>query len=534
MKKIISMLAMAVLAVTAMSSCIDDAEVTAYLTPAAKDQIAADDPDKAFAAAVAGIYSDVQSYVYADVKHNYFGHMSFGYLCSLMGNDMIMTGRYAMSLYHYLLDYWQENYDPTSNRWREYYRHVDSANKMIESIADDEENPEVLKYKAVALALRGFGYLHLSYLYGLPYYMGADDTVWGKGEKYDNANTPCVPIVTDEITGDQPRATVGAVSDLIVDDLETAYNMFKEFGMVKTANPGDIDGCVAAQYLARAYMIRHDWENAAKYAQVVIDNYSILKGRDQICQGFSSINLPDVVWGCDITADNTGTYMSFFSQMDMFGDGYAGIGVWRAAFRPLVERISNTDIRLDWFFDAARNGDKIAAEFGLSKYWAAGAWPYVNYESLKFIGAGRANVIPGTGYGEGWHLGDYIYLRSEEAHFIKAEALAHMGDANAVKVLNDFMVTRDPKYSYTFTDKAALIEEIIFQKRVEFWGEGMEYLDNRRLNIPVDRTKETWGNKTNHMSGAQLYASQDDRNFLYQLPQTEIDNNSALTKDDQN
>ena len=311
MKKIISMLAMAVLAVTAMSSCIDDAEVTAYLTPAAKDQIAADDPDKAFAAAVAGIYSDVQSYVYADVKHNYFGHMSFGYLCSLMGNDMIMTGRYAMSLYHYLLDYWQENYDPTSNRWREYYRHVDSANKMIESIADDEENPEVLKYKAVALALRGFGYLHLSYLYGLPYYMGADDTVWGKGEKYDNANTPCVPIVTDEITGDQPRATVGAVSDLIVDDLETAYNMFKEFGMVKTANPGDIDGCVAAQYLARAYMIRHDWENAAKYAQVVIDNYAVLKGRDQICQGFSSINLPDVVWGCDITADNTGTYMSF-------------------------------------------------------------------------------------------------------------------------------------------------------------------------------------------------------------------------------
>ena len=109
-----------------------------------------------------------------------------------------------------------------------------------------------------------------------------------------------------------------------------------------------------------------------------------------------------------------------------------------------------------------------------------------------------------------------------------------MGDANAVKVLNDFMVTRDPNYAYTFTDKAALIEEIIFQKRVEFWGEGMEYLDNRRLNIPVDRTKETWGNKTNHMSGAQLYASQDDRNFLYQLPQTEIDNNSALTKDDQN
>ena len=112
--------------------------------------------------------------------------------------------------------------------------------------------------------------------------------------------------------------------------------------------------------------------------------------------------------------------------------------------------------------------------------------------------------------------------------------MAHKGDANAVKVLNDFMVTRDPNYAYTFSTKPALIEEIIFQKRVEFWGEGMEYLDNRRLNIPVDRTNETWGAKNNHFSGARLYASQDDRNFLYQLPQTEIDNNSALTKDDQN
>ena len=110
-----------------------------------------------------------------------------------------------------------------------------------------------------------------------------------------------------------------------------------------------------------------------------------------------------------------------------------------------------------------------------------------------------------------------------------------MGDANAVKALNDFMVTRDPNYAYTFTDKAALIEEINYQKRVEFWGEGIEYLDNRRLNIPVDRTDATWGAANNHMDGGKMYLTQDDRNFLYQLPETEMDNNTALNKDtDQN
>ena len=113
------MLAVAVMAVSALSSCVDDAEVTAYMTPEVKDEIAADNPDKIFAAAVAGIHTDIQSYVYADVKHNYFGQKSFDYITSLMGNDMIMTDRYAMSIYHYLLDYWQQDYDPTSNRWRQ-------------------------------------------------------------------------------------------------------------------------------------------------------------------------------------------------------------------------------------------------------------------------------------------------------------------------------------------------------------------------------------------------------------------------------
>ena len=104
-----------------------------------------------------------------------------------------------------------------------------------------------------------------------------------------------------------------------------------------------------------------------------------------------------------------------------------------------------------------------------------------------------------------------------------------------VKVLNDFMVTRDPNYAYTFTDKAALIEEINYQKRVEFWGEGIEYLDNRRLNIPIDRTDATWGAANNHFSGAKMALTQDDRNFLYQLPLAEMENNTALDPEkDQN
>ena len=489
------------------------------------DMIIGDKPDVFFSGCMNAIHNDIQSYVYSNMSHNYFGQKSFDYLTSLMGNDMVMTGRYAMSLYHYLFDYWQQEYGATRNRWEEYYRHINRANGMLRVFSDNETNPAVLKYKAVALALRGYAYLHLSYLYGLPYYMGADDTVWGKGHKYDNASTPCVPIITEEIIGDQPRSTVGQVYDLLMGDLKEAYDLFVQCGMEKTATPTDIDGCFAAMYLARAHMIKHEWAEAAKYAQVIIDNVPILTSASDILQGFSSISLPDIVYGCEITSDNSTVYYSWFSQMDMFGDGYAAVGVPRVAFKPFIDCMSDTDIRLDWFW-TPRNTSKLRSEFGNVSTLSH------DYQSCKFIGAGRSNVS--GGYGAGWELGDYIYLRSEEAHFIKAEALAHMGDANAVKVLNDFMVTRDPNYAYTFTDKAALIEEINYQKRVEFWGEGIEYLDNRRLNIPIDRTDATWGTANNHMDGGKMKLTQDDCNFLYQIPKSVIENSSVLTEADQN
>ncbi len=521
MKYILSVFAVAV----SLSSCIEDAELTNVMTETKKQEIAEADPDKVFASAVAGMSVDMQQGT-AWSSHNFFGQKSFDYITSLMGNDMIMTGRFNFSLYHYLLDYWQQEYAPTEIRWRDFYNSISQANNILKTIDPETTNIANKRYRAIALGYRGYGYLYLSYLYQYSYQVGVDGAKWGKGGNY--ANSPLVPLILETTTEDQPRSSVATIMAQIVSDLETSYKIFNEIGGVKTADPTDFDGCVAAMYLARAYMILNDWDNALKYANVVCDNYPVLQGKDQILQGFSSLSLPDVVYGCDITPDNTTTYMSFFSQMDAFGDGYAGIGVWRGAFKPLVDRIANDDVRLDWFV-TSRNLNTNPAIAVLSSLGKLAIY----YQSLKFIGAGRESVLANNS-GDNWQLGDYIYLRSEEAYLMKAEILAHKGDSKAVTVLNDFMKTRQPSYNYTFTNKADLIEEIIFQKRVEFWGEGMEFLDNRRLNIPVDRTDATWGAANNHFSGAKLYVEQESRNFLYQLPITEMESNKALTPADQN
>jgi len=408
---------------------------------------------------------------------------------------------------------------------------------MLALLDPNDEDRVVKKFRAIALGFRGYAYLQLTYLYQHSYYTGADGTKWGRGEKYDFSQAPCVPLITEKTKGDQPRATVAQIYELIVNDLTTAYDLFKDLDMVRTSTPTDIDGCVVAMHLARANMVMHHWDDAIKYAQVVIDEFPVLKGESQLLQGFSSITLPDVVFGCDITADNSTTYMSWFSQMDVYGDGYAGIGVWRAAFKPLVDRIKDNDIRLKWFCCDRSTGVDTKDEKGkpirVTLIRDTDSPAYVEYQSVKFIGTGRENIQAGNF--AGWELGDYIYLRSEEAYLMKIEALAHKGSPDAVTELNKFMKERQPDYNYTGNDKAQLIEEIIFQKRVEFWGEGIEYLDNRRLNIPVDRTDETWGAaNNNHLGAAKFKYNQEDRPFLYQIPISEIENNSQISEADQN
>ena len=534
MKNILKLSVLAV-AAASLTSCLDEVEPTAYVSDPRLQEIAAEDPEKVFSGAVAGLYTDLQQYVATDMSHNYFGQKSFDYLTSLMGNDMVLPGQYAMSYYHYLLDYRGQSYVATANRWSEYYRAINNANSILNIIGPGEDlsNDEKM-YKAIALGFRGYAYLQLTYLYQFPYYIGAEGTKWGTApQNYDNSQKPCVPLLLENTDGNQPRSTVAQVYEQLLGDLEESYRLFSEIGSVKTSSNTDFDGCVAAMYLARAYMVNHDWDNAIKYAQVVIDNYPVLTSEDDILQGFSSLSLADVVFGCDITADNTTTYMSWFSQMDAYGSGYAAIGVTRVGFKPFVDKIADTDIRLQWFCCERTTLSDGTVMLRDTEYPAA-----ADYQSVKFIGAGReavrAGYNPDTG-ASGWELGDYIYLRSEEAYLIKAEALAHKEDANALTVLNDFMRTRQPDYNWTNSDKAALIEEINFQKRVEFWGEGIEYLDNRRLNIPVDRTDETWGAAdNNHYAGGKVKYQQYDNQMVYQIPISEIENNTVLTAADQN
>ena len=232
-KSKILMLALA--SMSLFSSCMDDADQSTYLTEQRRQELLGDDATGVIDAAVTAMYNDMQNYVKTDMTHNYFGQKSFDYLTSLMGNDMVMTGQFAMSLYHYLCDCWGQTFTATANRWAEYYKRIDDANKVIKAInAADPEGKSALmqKYRAEALGFRGQAYLQLSYLYQQSYYVGCEDTEWGKGKHYDYSESKCVPIITEKTEGDQPLSTVKQVMKQVTDDLEACYK--PEFGIRKS------------------------------------------------------------------------------------------------------------------------------------------------------------------------------------------------------------------------------------------------------------------------------------------------------------
>jgi hypothetical protein len=82
---------------------------------------------------------------------------------------------------------------------------------------------------------------------------------------------------------------------------------------------------------------------------------------------------------------------------------------------------------------------------------------------------------------------------------------------------------RDPQYNTTKTGDE-LIEEIVFQKRVELVGEGQTFFDIKRLNLPVTRGYEG----TNFIATARFNTKCRPAWMNLVMVRTEKNNNPAV------
>lgn len=118
----------------------------------------------------------------------------------------------------------------------------------------------------------------------------------------------------------------------------------------------------------------------------------------------------------------------------------------------------------------------------INKTYGYQAWPWI-YVNIKFR--------PHNGEYLVWNTGgavDYPCMRVEEMHFIKAEAAAHTQSVSAANALLEGIVgTRNSGYKCNASSLSEFMDELYFQKGIEFWGEGINYFDSKRLGRGVYR-----------------------------------------------
>ncbi|WP_299669407.1 RagB/SusD family nutrient uptake outer membrane protein [uncultured Polaribacter sp.] len=411
-----------------------------------------------------------------------FGLKAIDLGMDLRSNDMDMSANTWFGSYN--------NYDNvilTSNDndfiWEFFYRIISNANKIINSVPDDAPD-EVLVFKNKAYAYRAIAYFYLVRIY--------------QHTKADDA-TKAVPLDFGDFIG-QNRATVGEVKQQIIDDLTLAYNGLKSY---TRASNQEVDANVVAAYLARYYLTYENWSEAEKFADIAMKVGSI---SSDVAHGFDELSLSETIWGATVTAATSEIYASFFSHASQINDGYSGWNHFKTANSNLIDMIPATDKRRAWFADK---------DYGPNVLLVPDTWTHYNitpkYTSLKFI------AQPGPGE----FIGDYIYLRNTEFYLTKAEAEARQGKVSeAQQTLFDLNSVRDSGYTKSTSTGQVLIDEILFYRRVELWGDGVASFDMARLGVGLDRKD---GRTNLVMPGADLQVAPLDDRMIYQIPIREID-----------
>jgi len=98
-----------------------------------------------------------------------------------------------------------------------------------------------------------------------------------------------------------------------------------------------------------------------------------------------------------------------------------------------------------------------------------------------------------------------------------------MGNSGAsATALYELAKKRNPAYVLSTATGSALLNEILFQRRIELWGEGFRFYDLKRLNLPLDR------NRHKFLPSYQKAVPAGDVKWQFAIPQSEIDATSGV------
>ena len=517
MKKYI--LASAVLSLV-LAGCtdLDTAPEGNVITADQKAEVVEANPERA-EASVTAIFSQFKEYMpnYTALGscHNDFGYGSIMLETDLDGEDVVSSSTgynwFSAGLAFDNRVYSSYHVDIV---WADFYHYIYAANNVIAVMDPESKDAQIQFYLAQGLAARAFAYLGLAQLFQRNYCV------------IDPASTPCVPLITDKNATEAaaqgaPRATVAEVAAQIKSDLDQAINLLKmsEEGGYTRADRRYISLAVAYGLRARYDLYIHDLNAAASDAQNAIDNSDARPAQiAEVTQpGFSSASEPDWMWGILVAETDdivSSGIVNWISHMGTINYGYGWYNNGYRISKKLYETISATDVRKGWFLD--ENGENAQLD---PAYYAAienNYSPIPAYLNCKFA---PYNGEPETST----NANDMPLMRIEEMYLILAEA------KQSASLLQEFVSNyRDPAYTCSLTGDE-LIMEVLRQRRIELWGEGLSWYDIMRYNLGIDRRGCGYPEVTsilNVPAGAPI--------LVWPIPESEIQANPAISESDNN
>lgn len=448
-----------------------------------------------------GIYNQmVTAYIGGTGSQEDFGHKSFDLMSDLLSSDMAQIGARFNRFVNLANLQWTT--DPSINlpnytAWRFYYRIINSANLIIDANGGNDAVPTSDAVKGVlgqAKAIRGFAYFYLSQYYVI---------------KFD-ANADVLPLYITPGESGKPKSTMGEIYNQIIKDLEDAISFMSNY---TRPNKASINQNVAKGLLAYVYasMGQSDKNKLAKKLadEVINSGEFTLMDKNEVTGGFTKLSTPGWMWGFDLTVANNLGLVSWHGFMDYYSYSYQAVGNYRGIDDGLYAKIRANDIRKQQFGAPASGG---AMRVGSNPLIPIG----------KFYNAAR------TPFSQNPMTDDYVYMRVAEMYLLSAEMSAVEGDDAAARTrLKQLLAKRfDSPADYAYVDALsgqALIDEIVFNTKIELFAEGKSYLLMKRRKLTNTRG-------TNHLNRAGQSFAYDDPALTFSIHQRELTDNPNINK----
>ena len=354
--------------------------------------------------------------------------------------------------------------------WNTGYTIILRANNIINAPIASTANVD--QYKGEAYAVRALAYFTLVRYFARPY----TDNPAGLG----------VPIVTSyDPDAKPPRNTVAEVYTLILDDLTKAYTL-----MTKFTNSSQFSKYSARALQAKVYLTMGDKTNAKTAALDVINN-----------GGFSSLS----------TSNHASYWASGLIRTDKL----------ETLFEVSSDAVANLAFdALSYIYSQDGNyGDLVVSDDFYATFDAADTrkalYPVVPRPktppgpSIPTIA--KYPVITGD-------YSDTKVLRLSEMYLIAAEASLPASEPDALTYVN-YITTRRMAPAIA-SSGAALLEDVLAERRRELAFEGDRYMDLMRLKRDIVRS-------TNYPSAARNIPYSNFRRIM-PIPQTELDANPNI------